>query len=361
MPGCPFCDFTGKLTAEHVFGDWVSRTGLELQPVQHLAGPLNRIGRELGVRPPFRQTVRICGDCNNGWMSDLEAVAQRVLTPFILGQPGQIATEDAGAIAAWALKTALTAMLVSSEEQRNAGYGLPASEYRELWMSKDEARPSSASQFWVGRYVGESRLASAWVTPLTVTIEGLPGIDWPQGYSITIVLGELLLHGVRFTTPSLQVDVSTSHELPQLWPTLGPVNWPEGTPLGDAAFQCFAGGRDLRSTEPLIKVQPWKPAIELPQSEVVGDMVKLPTACGKHFICYPTDLVTEATHGTFYAFETACECPTGYLIQTEADGAHCTGAGTPEAISELYGCLPGEEIVIEDHRGMFVCKRLPKP
>lgn len=55
------------------------------------AGPLNRIGRELGVRRPFRQTVRdVCGDCNHGWMSRLEVVAQRVLTPFILGQPGQI-------------------------------------------------------------------------------------------------------------------------------------------------------------------------------------------------------------------------------------------------------------------------------
>ena len=32
---------TGKLTAEHVFGNWLSRIGLDLEPVPHGAGPLN--------------------------------------------------------------------------------------------------------------------------------------------------------------------------------------------------------------------------------------------------------------------------------------------------------------------------------
>jgi hypothetical protein len=86
---CAFCANTGKLTGEHVLGDWLSKVGLDLRPVPHGTGWLNRIGRELGTRPPFRQTVRdVCGNCNHGWMSHLEAIAQRVLTPFILGDPG---------------------------------------------------------------------------------------------------------------------------------------------------------------------------------------------------------------------------------------------------------------------------------
>jgi hypothetical protein len=156
MPSCSFCGFSGKLTAEHVFGNWLSRIGLDLAPVSHGAGPLNRIGQELGVRPPFRQTVRVCGGRNNGWMSHLETVTRRVLTSFILGEAGQVETDDAGAVAACVQKTALTAMLVSFDAQRSAGYGLPPSEYRGLWTGRAAMQPLPASQFWIGRYVGRT-------------------------------------------------------------------------------------------------------------------------------------------------------------------------------------------------------------
>jgi hypothetical protein len=361
VPACPFCSFTGKLTAEHVFGNWLSRIGLDLEPVAHGAGPLNRVVQDLGVRPPFRQTVGVCGGCNNGWMSRLEAVARRVLPPFILGEVGQIAAEDAGAVAAWVQKTALTAMLVSSEAQRSAGYGLPQAEYRGLSNARNEMQPLPASQFWVGRFTGESRVASTWVTPLTVTANRLPEPDWPQGYAMTIVLGRLVLHGVRLTTPSLQVEVATRQELPQLWPPAERVAWPSGMPVDDAAFLGFAGGKDLRSMERNIEVRPWKPATELPGSRTVGSMVELPTACGKHVAYYPAGLVNEALRGRFYVFVTACECDTAYLIQTEADGAHCKAVNSVDAISELYESLPGEEVVLEDQHGMFPCKRLPEP
>jgi hypothetical protein len=359
MPTCPFCGFRGKLTAEHVFGAWLSRIGLDPAPVSHGAGPLNRIGQELGVRPPFGQKVRVCGACNHGWMSDLESVARRVLTPFILGEPGEIGPDDARWIAAWVQKTALTAMLISSDAERSAGYGLPPSEYRSLWSGRAAMQPLPASQFWVGHYAGQSRIASAWATPLTVSTVGLPEADRPQGYAMTIVLGQLVLHGVRYTTPSLQVEVTTRQLLPQLWPQTEPVKWPGGIPVDDAAFLGLAGGKDLRSTEQHLEVRPWRLATELPQSQAVSGMVELPTACGKHVVYYPVGLVDEAMRGRFYAFGTACECGTAYLIQTEPDGAHCKAANTAEAISELYESLPGEEVAIEDQYGSFPCKRLP--
>lgn len=359
MPSCAFCGFTGKLTGEHVFGDWISRIGLDLNPVAHGAGPLNLIGRELGVRPPFRQTVKdVCADCNNGWMSQLEVVAQRVLTPFILGKPGEIDEADAAAVAMWTQKTALTAMLVAPQEERDAGYGLPASEYRALWTLRDEMQSLPVSQFWLGRYEGECGW-SVRVVPLIVTVAELPEPDRPQGYAMTVVLGQLMLFGVRFTTPSLQVQLATRQRLPQLWPTAGPVRWPGGTPVDDAAFLGFAGGNDLYSTEQHIQIRPWKPATELPPSKAVGGMIELPTICGKHVVYYPARLVGEAVRGRFYVFGTACECPKAYLIQTEPDGAHAKAAGTPEEISELYENLSGEEVLIEDEQGVFLCKQLP--
>ena len=201
------------------------------------------------MRPPFRQTVRdVCGACNHGWMSRLELAAQRVLTPFILGESGTIGPDDQGLVAAWVQKTALVAMLVSPEEERAAGYGLPAAEYRELYAMRDEAQPLPASQFWIGQYDGV-RGWSVRVTPLVVAIEGLPEPDQPQGYAMTIVLGALVLHGVRFTTPSLQMEVTTRQELPQFWPPMGPVAWPDGTVVDDATFLSFTAGKELRSAE----------------------------------------------------------------------------------------------------------------
>lgn len=35
---CAFCGSTGPLTREHVFGQWVSKVGLDLSPVRHMAG-----------------------------------------------------------------------------------------------------------------------------------------------------------------------------------------------------------------------------------------------------------------------------------------------------------------------------------
>jgi hypothetical protein len=356
---CAFCGRTGKLTGEHVLGDWLSRIGLDLDPVAHVTGPLNRMRREVGVTPPFRRTVRdVCGPCNNGWMSQLEDVARRTLTPFILGEPGRLAREDQGAIAAWLQKTALVAMLVSSGQERGGGYGLPSAEYRALYDQRSAMEPLPASQAWIGRYSGESRVASIPVTPLVVTIEGLPEPELPQAYAMTVLLGELLLTGVRFTTPGLQLDVTARDGFAQLWPAVADITWPPGEPVDDAEFLPLATGKNLRVTEPHLALRPWKPAIELAGGQLVGSMVELPTICGKHVVYYPRVLVDEAMRGRFYGFMSSCECGTAYIIETEADGAHCKAAGTPEAIGERYKQLPGEEYVIEDEGGKFTFKRL---
>jgi hypothetical protein len=48
-------------------------------------------------------------------------------------------------------------MYVSTAEDRaeGSGYGLPASEYRELYAIRDMQEPLPRSQFWMGRFNGE--------------------------------------------------------------------------------------------------------------------------------------------------------------------------------------------------------------
>jgi hypothetical protein len=320
-------------------------------------GPLNRLGRDLGSRPPFRQKVRdVCDTCNHGWMSRLELVAKRALTPFILGIPGELGTGDLGQVAVWVHKTALTSLLMSSEQDRADGYGLPASEYHAVHDVRDTST-APEGQFWIGRYSG-SRLASVHVTPIAVRFDGTPEPDRPHGYTMTIVIGQLLIHGMRFTTPALAVPVDNGLGLPQMWPPAEPVRWPDGAVIDDLLFLDVAGAKMLRSAEPPIQVRPWTPATELPASQAIRNLVELPTICGRHAVYYPASLAVEAMWGRFVAFATACECDVAYLVQTEPDGAHCKSAGTAAVIAELYDDLPGEEQEIYSTDGVFFCKRV---
>jgi hypothetical protein len=177
LPGdgkCIFCRAVGTMTREDVLRQWLQRIVLEQSPVPLGAGWLNRIGPGIGTRPPYRQRIRdVCKDCNSGWMSRLQNTASRVLTPFILGTAGVIEGQDLGAVAAWAQKTCLTTMYVSTAEDRAAGYGLPESEYRALHEIRDAQKPLPQSQFWMGRFGG----VMAWsvrATPVVFAADGLP-------------------------------------------------------------------------------------------------------------------------------------------------------------------------------------------
>jgi hypothetical protein len=359
MRACPFCGFAGKLSREHVFGAWLSRIGLSRDPRPHGAGPVNRIKHELGVRPPFSQTVGVCSRCNNGWKSHLETVAQRVLTPFILGQPGQVELDDAAAIAAWVHKNHADrhARLIRCTTQRG------------LW----------APSLGVPSALGDESCSAA--------TAGEPVLDRPL-HRTQSALGSAgdahdgqCCRAARYRPPAGLRDDDRARAAGTAWCAVhdaqsagrsahsagvasivangGPAEWPGGAPVDDAGFLDFAGGKDLRSTEQLIELRPWTPATELPQSRVVDGRIELPTACGQHFVYYPTHLVKEAMRGRFHAFSRACECGTAYLIETEPDGAHCKEAGTIKAIAELYERLPGDEVVITDRHGAFPCKRLP--
>lgn len=355
---CVFCGTVGNLTKEHVFGAWIGRLGLDSTPAQHRTGFLNRLGRDLGVSAPYTRTVRdVCATCNNGWMGDVEATAQQVLTPFILGEPGTLPLDRQGAVAMWAQKTALTAMLLSREADRDDGYGLPASEYRALYEERGTAQPLPASSLWIGRYVG-TRQSLTWVTPFVVQLNGLPEPTLPHGYIETIAVGALVVQGVRFTSPAMDLELMTRQGMPRLWPPNAPIGWPAGSDISDDDLLGFVAGKDLVVLNDGVRIVPWGPAANLPESVEVGDTIRLPALCGKHAVYYPRTLALEGLRGRSHAFMTTCACGEAYLVHTERDGAHVRMSGPAEAIAKAYEDLPGEEFIIEGAAGEFICKRL---
>jgi hypothetical protein len=295
-------------------------------------------------------------------MSRLENVAKTVLTPLILGDSGFIELPDQGAIAAWVQKTALVAMLVSTKDERAHGYGLPLSEYHEIYARREALEPLPATKIWIGRYNGQVYRSSVRVVPQVVVPRGArwdPGV--PQGYAMTVVLGELVLHGVRITAPGLQLNLPTPRDLQDLWPANGRISWPADTHVDDVSFLGLSTGKELRAIDPHVEIHPWKVATDLADSNAVGSMVELPVICGKHVVYYPSILVEEAIRGRFYVFMTSCESGEAYLVQTGADGAHCKAADTPESIGELYEGLPGGEYQYKDEYGSFFYKAINMP
>lgn len=358
---CAFCGSSEEMTGEHVFGAWLGRLGLPQEPSLHRAGPLNRSPRDMGVTRPFKSTVRdICASCNNGWMSRLEAAAARALPPLILDGRGAVEPSDGALVAAWVQKTALVSMMVSSREDRAAGYGLPGTEYRALFTVRDRGAPLPDTKAWIARYDGERVRSSACVTPMVVKIDRVPAPERPHGYLVTIILGRLLLHLLRFTTPRLAIDVSAGDELSELWPAVAGKASLGIKGIGDKWINKVEKGDAVRSRVPGVLLEPWKPATELPESTLQDSMVKMPTPCGKHFIFYPAGLAAAGIRGTSHVFLTDCECGKGYLVVTERDGAHFKLEGSREAVTAAYERAFGEELTLDDENGVFWCKRLSR-
>lgn len=337
---CVFCGSHEPLTGEHVFGDWLSRIGLDDAPVEAVAGKLNQLGKRMGLSRPFRAKVKnVCAACNSGWMSELEKTAKRALTSLILGEPGQIRAEDSGAVAAWALKTAYMAMYLSTAEDRASGHGVPAEEYWALYAMRAQKEPLPETMFWTGRYTGHLRFGSVWVTPVAVGVRGLSEPEEPHGYAITLVLGSLLIHGLRFTHLPFAVDLAAKQGLREFWP--GSDEGPLQNVASDHNFLALAQAREFVLAEPQLTLGPLASLMDSPPSEQVGSMLRMPTPCGNnHFVYYPAYLAHQGMRGKYHWFYAACPCAT-YLVRTERDGAHVKSAGKPDRVLAEFDQLPG--------------------
>ena len=181
---CVFCGARAD-SREHVWPRWLSRLLAQYNPgglftientLRPDRGPFSSAGMDLKLR-------RVCGACNNGWMSDLEAAAQPVLAPMIEGWPTTLSADQQEIAAAWAMKTALVCALTG---------GVPAptffeeSDYRTF---RGTGRPLEGAHVWIGRYAG--------VSAATIGGTYLGGKDvGTEGCAMTLTLGRLTLQAL---------------------------------------------------------------------------------------------------------------------------------------------------------------------
>jgi hypothetical protein len=357
---CVFCGSTKKPRGqEHIFPHWLSKLELPAEPTEYSVGLLNRVPRRFETKPFTTKVSSVCDSCNNGWMSKLESDARPLLTPLVLNEPHEMSSADQALVALWTTKTALVAMQALPKAERDGRASLPSAEYTALYEQRHKRTPLPFTQFWIGRDAAARPAGSVRVVPLTIEFDGASAPDRPAGYLITLRVGALLVHGVRFTTPSLYVELTSDPELPRIWPTPGQLSWPATVVDDKAVLERMMQGRALIVQHPEIRLVPFTPATELPPSDGERSMLRQPTLCGKHYIFFPAALAHQAErHGHRFAFSAACECNIAYLIMLEHDGVHFRADGDLELIERLVKELDGHEYAIEDRNTIFTYKEL---
>lgn len=188
MGVCVFCGVDGRMTAEHVFPRWLydaqppGTDGVRSTVEQ---GPTNR---DFTTRQwdgaGYDWTVRaVCAACNNGWLSQMEGRAKRVLTPMIQGHHTRLHAQTRSVLAAWAAKT----VLVSHAKEPKSR--VPQAHYQQLCA--EQLAPAGTS-IWVAAVdPGPARLVS--LRHYDVSLSSPPNGIRYGAYCGTISVGHVVL------------------------------------------------------------------------------------------------------------------------------------------------------------------------
>jgi len=140
MANCIFCDRPAG-SKEHVWPQWIlARRDLG-------AFRLKRgNGSEVVLNKTALITKSVCGKCNNGWMSALEAEVKPILTPMFEDETASLNSEQQHTLAAWVTKMAFLLDSTKGRNAKNAFYtkneGLALREFRQI---------PHISTIWIGR------------------------------------------------------------------------------------------------------------------------------------------------------------------------------------------------------------------
>jgi hypothetical protein len=210
---CVFCG--GRPTTnEHVFPRWLERfLPADRRQVLELARygegrydvAVNKVGLEIRVN-------KVCAECNNGWMSQLEAASIDVLTPLIEGLDDLqlLSLAEQRQIALWATKTAM----MTDQTQAD-----PLLTYAQRSRLRTHRAIPGGTRVWIGA-CGE---LNPIVTSTTVRSElrrlDDPDAPRPIGFYSPMKIGHLCLY-----TFFPQADVVIQH--PGIFRTATARLWP---------------------------------------------------------------------------------------------------------------------------------------
>lgn len=96
----------------------------------------------------------------------------------------------------------------------------------------------------------------------------------------------------------------------------------------------------------------------LPDSELIGNMISLPTPDGNS-VLYPAKLAMMGMNGQYVVFHTVSDKGNAYLCTTQPDRIRIRAGGTPLDIATVYESIPWDEEILRDQNGIFFYKIAP--
>jgi hypothetical protein len=221
---CPFCPRHAN-TAEHLYPQWISRH------YRDNGGPASDFTLSMGAAlggtrraKLLNQTVKVCGVCNNGWMSRLEERVRPVLLGLVSSDAAAISVAEQEVLSRWLFKSAVLHETLLPE---------PVSLRAARFLHADGGVPEGWSAHVAAAAPGES----------TFTHHAGPIVSFTHdGGSFR---GRVRLHTMRFGAFASQVVLHSLDVVPgfdallggqafaaQVWPPSGEVQpWPPGTIL----------------------------------------------------------------------------------------------------------------------------------
>ncbi|MDR7417611.1 MAG: hypothetical protein QN178_01720 [Armatimonadota bacterium] len=236
---CVFCGRT-PVTREHVWPEWVGKIldTIANSPYQNVLATPGTEKRWITKRLSIT-VARFCSQCNNEWMAELEAQAQPILTPMVLGTtPFTILSPaDQVILSRWVFKTVLVANLTLPEQ-----HVIPATTYREFYQNR--VPPERGAVIWTAGYSGRMRWGHFTRHGLVLWRRETIGINVATGKEahtqlphtfVTLAtlttfraLFQVLFYFGGDWTPARVASEQTERIIIRLWPATGtPVLWPK--------------------------------------------------------------------------------------------------------------------------------------
>lgn len=112
---CVFCG-NSPTTREHIISEWAGEILLQGKPAPSKPGNVvkarhQRFREDAGVRTALSEWITsdapeftakcVCGECNGGWMSNIESAAIPIMTPMIQGEAVQLDRNAQDIVARW--------------------------------------------------------------------------------------------------------------------------------------------------------------------------------------------------------------------------------------------------------------------
>ena len=199
---CIFCPFVGKLTDEHIWGDWTRNYVERPQKKHNFASIVAKTPTEEVVDPvriragdPLNSQVKVvCGPCNSGWMSQIQERAKPFLIPLFEGKESVLDSAAQTLIASWAAMATMTGEYLSRDPENIA-----VSQAERTWFKKNRVPPDNW-RILIGKYRRDEWKGQWYHVSMPIySAKDIPrakasNVRLPNHQTTSFVVGQLYVH-----------------------------------------------------------------------------------------------------------------------------------------------------------------------